>query len=96
MSGLIVVNWLFMLGLLLIGAALLAGVATRLAGYSGSLFMVLLWASSLPLANTPLVDEHLIYIALLWIIYFMDQERHSGLGGWWSKLSMVRRYKFLQ
>src|SRR6266516_8160364 len=44
-------NWLFMLGLLGIGLALILGVALRAAAVSGTLLLVLMWAAEWPLAR---------------------------------------------
>src|SRR3989344_1551296 len=37
------VDWLFMLGLLLIGIALIFGIAMKLAAWSGSIMLFLMW-----------------------------------------------------
>src|SRR5689334_2114026 len=44
-------NWLFMLGLLGIGVALVAGLALRIAAGCGVLMMAMMWASEWPLAQ---------------------------------------------
>lgn len=65
-------NWLFMLGLLGIGVALIAGVALRLAAASATVMLALMWAAEWPLAQhtsggspsgstNPFVDYHVIY-----------------------------------
>src|SRR3989344_8534176 len=43
MAGSLVVDLLFMLGLLLIGLSLIFGIGIRIAGYSGALLMFLMW-----------------------------------------------------
>jgi thiosulfate dehydrogenase [quinone] large subunit len=66
------VNWLFMLALLGIGAALVAGVALRMTAAAGVILMALMWLAEFPLAQhtstgalsgsvNPLVDYHVIY-----------------------------------
>ena len=65
LAGSALVDWLFMLGLLLIGAALVFGVALRLAGYSGTLLMVLMWLASIPPSNNPILDDHVVYALVL-------------------------------
>ena len=42
-------DWLFMIGLLAIGVALIVGVGLRIAAVSGSLMMLLMWAAEWPL-----------------------------------------------
>ncbi len=59
------VDWLYMLGLLLIGLALLFGMGLRIAGWSAALMMLLFWSAALPPENNPFLDEHIIYIFLL-------------------------------
>src|SRR3990167_631912 len=45
LAGSVLVDWLFMLGLLLIGTSLIFGICLRLAGFSGALLMFLMWLS---------------------------------------------------
>ena len=44
-------DWLFMLGLLTIGVALILGIGLRFAAIAGSIMMVLMWAAEWPLAQ---------------------------------------------
>src|SRR4030095_68696 len=59
------VDWLFMAGLLLIGLALITGIALKLATISGSLLLFMMWTAALWPANNPVLDEHLVYILVL-------------------------------
>lgn len=90
------VDWLFMLGLLLIGAALILGIGITVAVISGSLLMIMLWSSMLLPENNPIIDEHIIYILALWSIYFANDVQRAGLGRWWQKQSVVKKYSFLR
>lgn len=87
------VDWLFMLGLLGIGVALLLGVGLRVAAVSGSVLLVLMWLASLPLENNPVIDDHLVYAAVLWVV--AAGRRELSLVGWWSKLDFVKRRTWL-
>src|SRR5688572_20234274 len=58
-------DWLFMLGLLGIGVALILGVAMRIAAVAGGLLLVLMWTAVLPPENNPFMDDHLVYAGLL-------------------------------
>jgi thiosulfate dehydrogenase [quinone] large subunit len=89
------VDWLFMAGLLAIGAALVLGIAMRLAAASGALLLVLMWAMVLPPANNPFMDDHLIYALLLGMLVLAGAGRTLGLGRQWEALPLVRRYPFL-
>jgi thiosulfate dehydrogenase (quinone) large subunit len=99
-------DWLFMVGLLAIGVALLLGVGLRIAAVSGSLMMVLMWAAEWPLAKltsagepsmstNPIVDYHIIY-ALALIALAVTYAGHTwGLGRPWAKLPLVQRNRWL-
>ncbi|MEU7854159.1 hypothetical protein [Nonomuraea sp. NPDC049141] len=74
------VDWLFMLGLLGIGAALILGVGLRIAAVTGTLMLVLMWAAELPLANNPFMDEHIIYSIVLIGLALANAGTTLGLG----------------
>ncbi|WP_433518761.1 hypothetical protein ACQP2T_26625 [Nonomuraea sp. CA-143628] len=86
------VDWLFMLGLLGIGAALILGVGLRIAAITGSLMLVLMWAAELPLANNPFMDEHLIYAIVLVGLALAGAGTTLGLG----KLPIVQHNPYLK
>ncbi|MFF1336252.1 hypothetical protein ACFVYM_48495, partial [Streptomyces sp. NPDC058298] len=69
-------NWLFMLGLLAIGLALIAGIGLRLAAVAGTLMMALMWIAEWPpakhlsdgsasMSTNPFADYHLVYAVVL-------------------------------
>jgi len=92
----VVVEWLFMLGLLLIGLALLLGIGMKIASYSGIVLMILMWLALLPPKNNPLIDEHIIYALALWGLRVVKSGQVWGLGAWWSRTPLVRKYPFLE
>lgn len=65
LAGQPIVDWLFMIGLLALGIALVSGKFLKIAGYAGALLMLLMWSVALPPTNNPLLDEHIIYGLLL-------------------------------
>jgi len=83
MAGQTWVDWLFMIGIAGIGLALVLGIAVRIAVVSGTLLLLLMWAASLPIRSNPFVDEHVLYIALLWIIFFGYRHQVLSFGAWW-------------
>ncbi|MEX0833113.1 MAG: hypothetical protein WD757_01535 [Actinomycetota bacterium] len=96
MAGAAWVDWVFMLSLLLIGVALMTGIATRLAAIGGAVWMVVLYSSAMLPEHNPVVDDHVIqFIALLGIAY-VGAGRWLGLGRFWAKLPVVRNHAFLQ
>lgn len=103
-AGNVVVDWLFMLGLLGIGVAVLSGVALRLAAASGVLLMALMWAAEWHPARftsageatgstNPLVDYHVVYALALIVIAVTSAGDRLGLGRWWARLPLVRRHR---
>lgn len=89
-----VADWLFMLGLLSIGLALLFGVGVTIAGYSGAVMMLSLWLSNLPPEHNPFLDEHIIYTIVLIGLATVQAGQWVGLGKWWSE--KVKSYPFLE
>jgi len=95
LSGHAWVDWAFMLGLLLIGACLLLGVAVRIACWAGIVLFILMWAAIFPPANNPLFDEHLIYILILLGLQDAKTGLDWSLAGWWGGLGFVKRNSWL-
>lgn len=94
LAGQMWVDWVFMLGLLGLGVALVFGVALKLAAVSGGLLLVLMWAAVLPLENNPIVDDHIVYAVVLMAVA-MAEPRWS-LAGWWHSQSFVKKNSWLQ
>lgn len=90
MAGIAIVDWLFMMGLLGIGIALILGVATRVACWSGIAMMALMWLAVLPPEHNPVVDKHIVYILLLLILMTADSGKYIGLGKWWEKQDFIK------
>jgi len=99
-------DWLFMLGLLGVGIALLTGVALRIAAASGTVLMALMWAAEWPLAKVtsagepsmstnPIVDSHVVYAIALIVLALLAAGRTWGFGEAWAKLPFVQRNRWL-
>jgi thiosulfate dehydrogenase [quinone] large subunit len=98
-------DWLFMLGMLGIGIALIAGVAVRAAAVSGVLIMALMWFAEFPLAQhtaagaasgstNPLTDYHFIYAIVLVVLAATYAGTTWGLGRVWARLPFVQRNRW--
>ena len=96
LAGHAVVDWLFMLGLLGIGAALILGVGMRIAAAGGAVMLVMMWSAVLPPANNPFMDDHLIYALVLVGLALTDAGDTLGLGRWWSRTPLVRKVPALR
>ena len=89
-------DWLFMLGLLGIGLALVLGIGMRIAAASGTLLLVAMWVASLPLENNPFMDDHIIYALVLAMLALAGAGHTLGLGKQWEKVPFVARNGWLK
>ncbi|MCA9388259.1 hypothetical protein KC644_00680 [Candidatus Berkelbacteria bacterium] len=90
------VDWLFMIGLLLIGLSLILGIGIRIATYSGSLLLFLMYLAVLPPEHNPVIDEHIIYAVLLFTLNRVDAGRYMGFGNTWQQLPIVKKFPCLR
>jgi len=97
------VDWLFMLGLLAIGVAVVLGVGLRLAAVSGTVLLALMWIAEWHPARwtsggeatgstNPLIDYHVIYALALIVVAVTAAGDRWGLGRAWARLPFVRRH----
>ncbi|TDC63016.1 DoxX family membrane protein [Actinomadura sp. GC306] len=89
-------DWLFMIGLAGIGAALMLGIAMRIAAASGALLLFLMWTAVLPPENNPFMDDHLIYALVLIGLALVKAGDTLGLGEWWSNTKLAQRFPILK
>jgi thiosulfate dehydrogenase (quinone) large subunit len=105
MAGTWYANWLFMLGLLGIGVALIAGVAVRAAAVSGVVLLAMMWFAEFPPARhtsagaasgstNPLVDYHFVYALVLIVLAATYAGTTWGLGRYWARLPFVNRHRW--
>ena len=91
-------DWLFMSGLLFVGAATVLGVASRLAAMAGVVMMVMMYLAEgtfvVGSAN-PVVDSHLVYALVLVLVALLGAGDTLGLGKWWKRLGPVKRVPLL-
>jgi thiosulfate dehydrogenase (quinone) large subunit len=84
----------YMFGMLGLGLALTFGFALRAAAIGGTLMMAMMWLSSLPLVNHPVVDSHLIYAAAMWVLAATGAGHTWGAARIWETLR-PRQLRFL-
>jgi thiosulfate dehydrogenase [quinone] large subunit len=89
------VNWLFMLGLIALGLALLLGICMRFAAAAGSLLLLLMWSASLPPDQDVWLDNHIVYALLLVGLALVGAGNTLGLGNRWAQTKLVRRSPWL-
>ncbi|AVZ71392.1 hypothetical protein SLUN_03335 [Streptomyces lunaelactis] len=100
-------NWLFMLGLLGVGLALVSGIALRLAAVAGTALMAFMWIAEWPpakhladgspsMSTNPLIDYHVLYAAVLIALAVASAGTTWGLGRTWARLPVVRDHTWLR
>ncbi|HEX6345908.1 DoxX family membrane protein [Umezawaea sp.] len=100
-------DWLFMIGLLAIGVALVLGIGLRVAAVSTALMMLMMWAAEWPLAQhtsagepsgstNPLIDYHVIYALVAIALAYAAAGNTWGLGRMWAKLPFVQTNQWLR
>ncbi len=81
-------DWLFMMGLLGIGVALVLGIGTRLAAVAGVVMLGFMYAAVAPWvwgSLNPVVNEHLVYALVLIVAIPLTSAGDTlGLGSWWK------------
>ncbi|MEW2517090.1 hypothetical protein [Actinacidiphila alni] len=100
-------DWLFMLALLGIGAALMSGIALRLTAAAGTILMAMMWAAEWPpaqhlstgepsMSSNPFMDYHLLY-ALAMIAFALTAAGTTwGLGRLWNRIPLVAHNPWLK
>ncbi|WP_258723847.1 DoxX family membrane protein [Cellulomonas sp. NS3] len=92
-------DWLFMLGMLGVGLALLLGIGLRVAAVAAALLMVPLYIAAWPFAagsQNPVVDQHLVYTLAAIALAATLAGDTWGLGRPWSRLALVRANPWLR
>jgi thiosulfate dehydrogenase (quinone) large subunit len=86
-----------MLSMLLIGTALILGVATRLAAIGGILWMAVFYTlTAIWPEHNPFVDDHVVYAIALVAIAMLGAGRYLGLADWWEHTALVQRFPVLK
>ncbi|HEV1998839.1 MAG TPA: hypothetical protein VGR61_12000 [Candidatus Dormibacteraeota bacterium] len=106
LAGHAVVDWLFMLGLLGVGVALILGVALRPAAIAGSTMLLLMYFASWPFATiaggqptgstNPIVDDHLIDTAAIIVVAALAAWSMGTLSRRWAALGFVKSHAWLR
>ena len=105
MAGTWYADWLFMLGMLGIGLALIAGVAVRAAALAGVILLAGMWFAEFPLAQhtgagaatgstNPVTDYHVVYALVLVVLAVTYAGTTWGLGRIWARLPFVSRHRW--
>jgi thiosulfate dehydrogenase [quinone] large subunit len=94
------VDFLFMLGMIAVGVAVMLGIGLRISAIAGSLIMVFMYLAEWPFtagaaSTNPLVDYHIIYALALIVIAVFAAGDTWGFGQTWKTLPIVKRFPWL-
>lgn len=94
------VNFLNEWGLTLLGISLVLGIGVRLSSVLGAVLMLLYYFPILdfpyPNAHSFIVDEHIIYAAVLFFLAVLRAGRTWGLENWCSNLPICSKFPRLR
>lgn len=90
LAGNALVDWLFMLGLLGVGVALMLGVGVRIGAIAGTAMLLFMYLAEFPLTLTgstnPLIDSHIIDISVMAIVFFGVYGQRLSLDATWRRI----------
>jgi thiosulfate dehydrogenase [quinone] large subunit len=90
-----VVDWLFMIGLLCIGVALMLGIFIKIAAFFGAVLLFLMWLAVLPPEHNPFLDDHIIYGLMLIALMIVPCD-YLGFGRKWRATPFVTNYSIFE
>jgi len=94
-----IINFANKWGLLLVGIALILGLGVRIASGAGMLLMILYYLPVLTFPtigkNSYIVDEHIIYALVLWVLAWAHASNVWSLYQWCAKLPLCTRWPML-
>ncbi|OGK18987.1 hypothetical protein A3D80_03635 [Candidatus Roizmanbacteria bacterium RIFCSPHIGHO2_02_FULL_40_13b] len=96
MAGNTIVDMLFMAGLCGIGIGLILGIAKKITTISVTVLLLLMWLATFPPKNHPLIDEHIIYIFAIQLLFQLDAGKFYGFGKQWEQTNIVKKFPWLE
>lgn len=96
LAGNTFIDWIFMIGLLGIGLALMLGIGMRIAAASGALLLLMMWSAVLPPDNNLFMDDHIVYALVLVLLALIGAGRTFGLGRRWEQIPLVQKNSWLK
>lgn len=88
---------IYMAMLFFVGISLLTGVMVRFGSLAGIIFSLSIYFSVIPLANNPLIDEHILYAIIFLMLIFTNAGNYGwSLGRKWQELEIVKKFPILK
>jgi thiosulfate dehydrogenase (quinone) large subunit len=104
MAGAPMIDFLNQWGLTLTGLGLILGALVRFSAFWGAVMMFFYWLSSLegglsaflPVAHGWVIDDHIVYIALLFGLGAVGAGRIAGVDAWLERTAFVKNNGWLR
>ena len=91
-----VLDVVILLAMFALGVGLILGIGKKLCCIGGMAMFFVFYLAMFPLANNPILDEHVIYIVVLAGVLFTDSCRSIGFGRMWKDTALVKRFPILE
>ncbi|MGB4777952.1 DoxX family protein [Microbacterium sp.] len=90
LAGSVLVDWLFMLGLLGVGLSLMLGIGVRVGAIAGTAMLFFMYLAEFPLTLTgstnPLVDYHIVDITVMAVAFFAVADQRWSFAKPWRTI----------
>ncbi len=95
LAGNAVADIVLMAGLLLLGVALIAGVASKLSTLFTAVFLVVMYTLWVPPSDNPLIDAHIVMSVGIVAAYYLGGFEKLSLNERWKSTPLVQRFPIL-
>lgn len=75
-SGINLIDWVFMVGLLFVGLTLIINRYVVWGALAGSIMLLLMFLAAFPAPHNPVLDDHIVYIFVLALLAIRSKERY--------------------
>lgn len=75
LAGLVWVDWMFMIGLLVVGMSFITKKYIRLGSYLGASMLLLMYLALLWPENNPFIDDHIVYALMMLYIGSLSSKK---------------------
>ena len=96
LAGNAFVDFMMMAALLLIGISLVFGIASKLATIGCVLFMIVMYTLVLPPSDNPVLDDHIIMILAMLVVYFFGGFEKLSFFKKWKDFLLVKKFPILE
>ena len=90
------VDFMMMAALLLIGISLVFGIASKLGTIGAVMFFAVMYTLVLPPTDNPMIDDHIIMILAMLVVYFFGGFEKISFFQKWKDLFLVKRFPILE